>query len=149
MSALRARALDAPVRTFLKSGRPFLGICVGMQLLFERSSEFGAAEGFGALPGEVARFERAPRVPHIGWNRLEPIRAHPFVEGLADEEYAYFLHSYRVPVGAATLTAATHGERFSAIVAQDSVMGTQFHPEKSRSTGLRLLENFIRLADGR
>ncbi len=149
MSALRNRALDGAIRSFLKSGRPFLGICVGMQLLFERSSESGGAEGFGALPGEVARFERAPRIPHIGWNRLEPMRAHPFVEGLADEEYAYFLHSYRVPVGESTLVAATHGERFSAIVARGSIVGTQFHPEKSRSTGLHLLENFIRLADGR
>lgn len=120
-----------------------------MQLLFERSSEFGGAEGFGVLPGEVARFERAPRIPHIGWNRLEPVRAHPFVDGLGGEEYAYFLHSYRAPVGAATLAAATHGERFSAVVAQDSVMGTQFHPEKSQRTGARLLANFIRLAGGR
>jgi glutamine amidotransferase len=147
MAALRSRGLDAAIRAFLESGRPFLGICVGMQLLFERSSEFGGGDGFGVLRGEVARFERAPRVPHIGWNLLEPERAHPFVEGLGEREYAYFLHSYRVPVGPSTVAAATHGERFAAIVAQENVMGTQFHPEKSRQTGLRLLANFIRLTD--
>lgn len=148
MAALRVRGLDEAIRAFIERGRPFLGICVGMQLLFTRSSEFGGADGFGVLRGEVTRFANAPRIPHIGWNRLEPIAAHPFVEGLGESEYAYFLHSYRAPVGPATLAAATHGERFSAIVARESVMGTQFHPEKSRRTGLRLLENFIRLADG-
>lgn len=146
MAALRSRGLDAAVRTFIESGRPFLGICVGMQLLFERSTEFGGAEGFGVFSGEVARFERAPRIPHIGWNLLEPVRAHPFVEGLGANEYAYFLHSYRVPIGASTVAAATHGERFTAIAAQENVMGTQFHPEKSRQSGLRLLTNFIRLS---
>jgi imidazole glycerol-phosphate synthase subunit HisH len=147
MAALRLRGLDGAIRSLIERGRPFLGICVGMQLLFERSSEFGGGEGLGVLAGEVARFERAPRVPHIGWNLLERVRSHPFVEGLGDGEYAYFLHSYRVPVGPSTAAAATHGERFSAVAAQENVMGTQFHPEKSRRSGLRLLENFIALAE--
>ncbi len=148
MDALRARGLDDAILSYLRSGRPFLGICVGMQLLFERSSEFGGSAGFGVFSGDVERFARAPRVPHIGWNLLEPIRAHPFLEGLGRNEYAYFLHSYRARVGPSTVAAATHGERFAAIVAQDNVMGTQFHPEKSRQTGLRLLANFIALARG-
>ena len=134
---------------FAGSGRPFLGICVGMQLLFERSVEHGGAEGFGFFPGAVERFGNVPRIPHIGWNRLEPIARHPFTNGLGDGEYAYFLHSYRAGVGPQTLAAATHGERFSAIVARENVMGTQFHPEKSQRCGLLLLDNFIALAKER
>lgn len=145
MNALRERKLDAAIRTLIERGMPYLGICVGMQILFERSSEFGGADGLGILPGEIARFTRAPRVPHMGWNRLEPVAAHPFVEGIATDEYAYFLHSYCAPVGDATVVAATHGERFAAIVARENVMGTQFHPEKSQRTGAKLLDNFLRI----
>jgi len=114
-----------------------------MQVLFERSTEFGGAEGLGVLSGAVSRFEQAPRVPHMGWNRLERVGEHPLLNGLGADEYAYFLHSYRAPVGPATVAAATHGERFSAVVAQRNVMGTQFHPEKSRETGALLLDNFL------
>ena len=150
MAALRDRALDRAVLMLIKSGRPFLGICVGMQVLFEHSTEFGGADGLGVLRGEVSGFERAPRVPHMGWNRLEPVAAHPFVDGLGEDAYAYFLHSYRVPIGETTVTAATHGERFSAVVATGNVMGTQFHPEKSQKAGRTLLDNFVRIAkDGR
>jgi glutamine amidotransferase len=147
MDALRARGFDRAIHQFVHSGKPFLGICVGMQVLFEESDEFGRCAGLGVLPGAVARFtSAAPRVPHMGWNRLEVLGGHPFVHGLGDEPYAYFLHSYRAPVGADTVAAATHGERFSAIVARANVMGTQFHPEKSRLTGARLIDNFLRLA---
>jgi glutamine amidotransferase len=116
-----------------------------MQILFEGSTEFGGGAGLGLFPGEISRFEAAPRVPHMGWNRLEPLAAHPFVEGLDDADYAYFLHSYRAPVGPTTVVAATHGDRFSAVVARGNVMGTQFHPEKSQHTGAKLLDNFLRL----
>jgi glutamine amidotransferase len=147
MDALRTRHLDDAIRTLIGRERPFLGICVGMQVLFERSTEFGGAEGLGILPGVVSRFEDAPRVPHMGWNGLELLAPdHPFLAGLGPDEYAYFLHSYRAPVGPATVAAATHGERFSAIVARRNVMGTQFHPEKSRECGALLLNNFLRLA---
>jgi glutamine amidotransferase len=158
MDALRSRGLDVAIRALVERDRPFLGICVGMQVLFESSTEFGGSQGLGILPGVVSRFEDAPRVPHMGWNKLEllPPPCHPqerpqgasrrtFTYGLTENEYAYFLHSYRVPVGPATVAAATHGERFSAIVAQRNVMGTQFHPEKSRETGARLLDNFLNL----
>ncbi len=145
MQALRSRGLDDAIRTLIVRGRPFLGICVGMQVLFESSTEFDAGAGLGILPGTVARFERAPRVPHMGWNRLEPLARHPFIGGLGADPYAYFLHSYCAPVGGATVMAATHGQRFSAVVAQGNVMGTQFHPEKSQTTGARLLDNFIGL----
>lgn len=146
MDALRARGLDAAIRRLVERERAFLGICVGMQVLYESSTEFGAGPGLGILPGTVSRFENAPRVPHMGWNQLERVAEHPFLEGIGRDEYAYFLHSYRAPVGPATVAAATHGERFSAIVARRNVMGTQFHPEKSRETGARLLDNFLRLS---
>ena len=146
MHALAERALDSAIREYVAAGRAFLGICVGMQVLFDRSDEFGVTAGLGILPGAVSRFVQAPRVPHMGWNRLELTRTHPFTAGLGADEYAYFLHSYRVPPVADTIAECTHGERFSAIVARDNVMATQFHPEKSQRTGARLLDNFLRFA---
>ena len=146
MQALRQRGLDAAIVRHTAEGKPFLGICVGMQILFEDSDEFGASTGLGILPGHVTRFTAAPRVPHMGWNNLQVTGAHPFVEGLGEEPYAYFLHSYRAPVGPDTVAACTHGERFAAIVARANVMGTQFHPEKSQRTGARLIDTFLRLA---
>lgn len=147
MEALRVRGLDRAIVRAVEAGRPFLGICVGMQILFDGSTEFGATRGLGILRGEVARFAAAPRVPHMGWNTLEPVRDHPFVAHLDEPAYAYFLHSYRAPVTEATVAAATYGDRFSAVVAQRNVMGTQFHPEKSQNTGKRLLENYLQLLE--
>jgi glutamine amidotransferase len=147
MAALRSRGLDAAIRATISAGRPFLGICVGMQLLYEGSDEHGDHAGLGILPGRITRFsDRAPRVPHMGWNSLELLAGHPFVTGLPPDAYAYFLHSYRAPVDAYTLAASEHGERFAAIVAHGNVMATQFHPEKSQTTGALLLDNFIGLA---
>ena len=145
MDALRARGLDRAIGELIANAKPFLGICVGMQILFDASDEFGRTRGLGILRGTVSRFIDVPRVPHMGWNRLEKIGEHPFVAGIGPQEYAYFLHSYRAPVGQDTVAAATHGERFSAVVARENVMGTQFHPEKSQHTGARLLENFLNL----
>jgi len=145
MDALAERGLDRAIRTILDAGRPFLGICVGMQLLYERSAEYGEHRGFGVLPGVVTRFERAPRVPHMGWNQLELVDEHPFVAGLTNGAYAYFLHSYHAAIGASTVAACEYGERFAAIVAQDNLMGTQFHPEKSQATGAFLIDNFLRI----
>lgn len=126
--------------------QPVLGICLGMQLLFESSAE-GDVACLGVLPGRVGRFTPSPgcRIPHMGWNRLEPVRPHPLTAGMSAEAYAYFVHGYRVPEGPWTLAACTHGERFSAIVAQGNFMGAQFHPERSAATGARLLANFARL----
>lgn len=148
MEALRARGLDSAIRASIEDERPFLGICVGMQILFERSLEFGASRGLGILAGQIEPFDRAPRVPHMGWNLLEPIADHPFVAGLGGDAYAYFLHSYRATIGPATAATTEHGERFSSVVAQRNVMGTQFHPEKSQSTGAILLRNFLAIARG-
>ncbi len=146
MQALQKRGLDRAIVRHIESGRAFLGICVGMQVLFEESDEFGASKGLGILRGRISRFTDAPRVPHMGWNRLEITGDHPFVSRLGEDEYAYFLHSYRAPVGGDTVAACSHGERFSAIVARDNIMATQFHPEKSQRTGARLLDNFLRYA---
>ncbi len=146
MHALETRGLDGAIREFIARGKPFLGICVGMQLLYESSLEHGDHAGFGVLPGTVERFRNAPRVPHMGWNSLEVLREHPFLAGLGAGSYAYFLHSYRAGVDASTLAATEHGDRFAAIVARDNVMGTQFHPEKSQTAGAILLDNFLRIA---
>ncbi len=145
MAALRARGLDDAIVRTIAEGRPFLGICVGMQVLYEASDEHGSFAGLGIFGGNVTRFVQAPRVPHMGWNALEFVRDHPFVRGLGPAAYAYFLHSYRADVDAQTLAASVHGERFAAIVARDNVMATQFHPEKSQATGAVLLDNFIAL----
>ena len=143
MDALRERGLDQAVTSLAHSGRPFLGICVGMQVLFESSDEFEGAPGLGLLPGHVRRFVGAPRIPHMGWNDLTIERPHPFVAGLRGGEYAYFLHSYRVADSDATVASCDYGGRFAAIVAHDNVVATQFHPEKSQHTGGRLLDNFL------
>jgi glutamine amidotransferase len=149
MQALAERGLERAIRQHIENGKPFLGICVGMQILFEDSDEFGRAKGLRVLQGHVSRFTAAaPRVPHMGWNDLELCGAHPFLEGLSAQPFAYFLHSYRAPVGPDTVAACTHGDRFSAIVARGNVMGTQFHPEKSQRTGAQLLDNFLRISGG-
>jgi imidazole glycerol-phosphate synthase subunit HisH len=149
IDALRERGLDEAVRETIARGRPFLGICVGMQVLFDSSDEYGGATGLGLLRGEVHRFVRSARVPHMGWNELVIERTHPFVSGLGDGSWAYFLHSYRVEATSDALVASCdYGERFAAIVARDNLMATQFHPEKSRTTGALLLDNFLRIARG-
>ena len=146
IDALRERGLDEAVQAVVGSGKPFLGICVGMQILFESSDEYGGAMGLGVFRGHVRRFTGAPRVPHMGWNDLTIERRHPFVAGLQGGEFAYFLHSYRVADSDATIASADYGGRFAAIVARDNVMATQFHPEKSQRTGGRLLDNFLEIA---
>jgi glutamine amidotransferase len=146
IDAIRERKLDGAIDRAIAAGRPFLGICVGMQVLFDSSDEYGGALGLGILPGEVRRFTGAPRVPHMGWNDLVIERTHPFVDGIASGAWAYFLHSYRVTGADSVVASCEYGERFAAIVARDNVMATQFHPEKSRSTGARLLDNFLRIA---
>ena len=143
MAALVRRGLDVAVRETIAAGKPLLGICVGMQLLYDRSDEYGEHAGLGIFAGGVTRFQDAPRVPHMGWNRLYVEREHPFVRGLPPGSYAYFLHSYRANAGPSTIASAEHGGRFAAIEARDNVMATQFHPEKSGATGAVLLDNFI------
>jgi glutamine amidotransferase len=146
MQALATRGLDTAIRRHVAAGKVFLGICVGMQALFESSDEYGGHAGLGLLRGTVRRFTSSPRVPHMGWNDLAIERQHPFVAGLSGGEYAYFLHSYRVIDSEDVVASARYGERFAAIVARDNLMATQFHPEKSARTGGVLLDNFLRIA---
>lgn len=147
MDELRARGLVDPVREAVQAGIPTLGICVGMQFLFESSDEMGTHEGLGLLKGRVTRFPDQPglKVPHMGWNQLEPTRGSPLTEGIAPGSYAYFVHSYYcAPADPAdTLLTTLYGFRFAAAVQRGNLYGVQFHPEKSQRTGLRLLANFV------
>ncbi len=126
--------------------QPVLGICLGMQLLFDHSEE-GATDCLGILPATVRRLRPAPGlpVPHMGWNQLAPLRDDPILEGIAPGEYVYFVHSYAVPVATLTLATADYGIPVSALVRQGNFWGAQFHPERSAGTGARLLANFLRL----
>ena len=130
------------------SGAPLLGICLGMQLLFESSTEHGGALGLGLLEGAVEPIE-APglKLPHIGWSALLPERTSPLTAGIADGEPFYFVHSLIArPEPEDLIGSAEHGERFAAVVGRDNVFGTQFHPEKSSAAGLRMLGNFATIA---
>jgi glutamine amidotransferase len=129
--------------------RPFLGICVGMQLLAEAGREFETVEGLGWIGGDVAAIMPADaglKIPHMGWNEIEPQSAHPLLAGLAAGVHAYFVHSYHFCLAdPADLVASTdYGGRLAAVIGRDNVAGTQFHPEKSQETGLRLIRNFLR-----
>jgi glutamine amidotransferase len=152
MSALRKQELLEAVREFIKTGRPFLGICVGYQALFERSEEFNScAAGLGIFQGKVVRFsgKTGVKVPQIGWNRLSIVRPEcPIFQGIPSGSYVYFVHSYFPKPADASITATetNYGESFASSVWRDNVYATQFHPEKSQAVGLRLLKNFISLS---
>ncbi|HEV7775461.1 MAG TPA: imidazole glycerol phosphate synthase subunit HisH [Luteibacter sp.] len=126
--------------------QPVLGVCLGMQLLCERSEE-ADVDCLGVIPSRVTRFAEAPgiRVPHMGWNSMRVEAEHPLLAGLDADAYAYFVHSYAVPMGIHTLASADHGGAFSAVIARGNFMGMQFHPERSAATGARLLKNFLAL----
>ena len=144
MQRLRRSGLAGLIPTLRQ---PVLGICLGMQLLFERSAE-GATECLGVLPGTVRRLEatRHRPVPHMGWNQLAELRTDPLLAGIESAEYFYFVHSYAVPACAATLAEVHYGEALSAVVRRDNFWGAQFHPERSAAAGARLLGNFLELA---
>jgi glutamine amidotransferase len=146
MAAIRARGLDELLVERVDAGVPLLGLCLGMQLLFDSSEEHGGATGLGLLTGTVRRL-RAPglKLPHIGWSELRWLRATPLSEGLPDPAYLYHVHSFApAPVDAdLVLARADYGESFPAIVGRGNVFGTQSHPEKSSAHGLRLLANFV------
>jgi glutamine amidotransferase len=146
MGRLTRHGLLAPLRGWLAAGRPYLGICLGLQLLFERSDEDGATM-LGLLPGRVERLVDAPTLPHIGWNQVRRRREHPLLDGIPDGADLYFVHSYAGrPADAAwdgVLADTEHGRPFVSAVAHGPVMGVQFHPERSGEDGLRLLRNFV------
>lgn len=153
MDGLRSSGLDRVVERAAEDGKPMLGLCLGMQLLFEGSDEFGAHSGLGLLRGRVRRFPDTVRVvPHTGWNSVTPARANPLFEGLDASPYFYFVHSYHVEsdddadvIG----TTEYDGVVFPSICARGSLFGAQFHPEKSHTAGLRMLANFAKVVNGR
>jgi imidazole glycerol phosphate synthase glutamine amidotransferase subunit len=151
MAKLDRRGLTDPIRAWLRDGRPFLGICLGLQLLFDGSDEDGATT-LGVLPGRTRRLEDAPTLPHIGWNQVERTHEHPLFDGIDDGADFYFVHSYAggpdPRPGRATgfeLARTTHGRPFTSAVERGSLLGVQFHPERSGADGLRLLRNFVGL----
>jgi imidazole glycerol phosphate synthase glutamine amidotransferase subunit len=148
MARLGSRGLTEPIQTWLRAGRPFLGICLGLQLLFDGSDEDGATT-LGIVPGRTARLDDAPTLPHIGWNQVERTRPHALFDGIGEDADFYFVHSYAgVPDDAADdviLATTEHGTRFISAVARDALLGVQFHPERSGADGLRVLTNFVDL----
>ena len=152
MDRLGAAGLVDPLRDWIAGGRPYLGICLGLQLLFEGSDEDGA-ETFGILSGRTVRLRDAPTLPHIGWNQVERRREHPLFDGIADGADFYFVHSYAGELAAdaheGLLAETRHGRAFASAVALDNVLGVQFHPERSGADGLRLLGNFAALVRAR
>jgi imidazole glycerol-phosphate synthase subunit HisH len=146
MEEIRRRSLVPVLREAVAQGRTLLGICIGMQLLFEESEEHGQHQGLGFLPGRVRRLEGSLPIPHMGWNQLHPTRPHPMLEGIEDGAHVYFVHSYWCDAPAEVVLAETdYGRRFPAIVGRDNVLGVQFHPEKSQEVGLRMVANFVRM----
>jgi glutamine amidotransferase len=155
MAGLRQRHLPAAIQEAVQRGVPFLGICVGMQLMFTEGHEMGIHRGLDLIAGKVTRFPLHNssflipnlKVPHMGWNQLEPAWEHPLLAGVKAGDYAYFVHSYYCDPAAATAVLAwtEYGLPFAAVVGQDNIFGLQFHPEKSQGVGLRILQNFIQI----
>jgi glutamine amidotransferase len=145
MAEIEGRGLLPVLREAVERGTPLFGICIGMQLLFEESEEHGRHRGLGLLPGRVRRFEDGLPVPHMGWNTLRARREHPILEGVADGAHVYFVHSYYCDAPDDVVIAdSDYGRAFPAIVGRGTVLGMQFHPEKSQAVGLRLAANFVR-----
>ncbi|MCL1909924.1 MAG: imidazole glycerol phosphate synthase subunit HisH [Kiritimatiellaeota bacterium] len=147
MANLRAYGLDAAIRSRISDGVPFLGICLGTQILFEHSEEDGGVETLGILPGKVVKFVKRDtfKIPHMGWNEAHQTRPHPLLADIPDKSFFYFVHSYHpAPADESHVVCRTtyNNITFASMVARDNVTATQFHPEKSGETGLRLLRNF-------
>jgi imidazole glycerol-phosphate synthase subunit HisH len=145
---LRESGLDQLVLEAVEQRKPVLGLCVGMQLMFDEGHEFGIHTGLGLIRGRVVRFpESSLRVPQIGWNQIENVKPHPLLDHLSEGTYFYFVHSYHVEteVSETVLAETSYGIRYPSICARGSVCGVQFHPEKSQDAGLRLLANFAAL----
>jgi glutamine amidotransferase len=150
MERLRRRGLDGAIREAVAGGSWYMGICLGLQLLFERSEEDGA-QMLGLLAGDVVLLKDAPRLPHIGWNGIEPVRAHPLLASVRPGAPAYFVHSYvGAPSDPSVVVAETeHGGRFPSVIADGRLLGVQFHPERSGDDGLQILRNAVSLIAGR
>jgi glutamine amidotransferase len=149
MRSLRELGLDEAITTYIASGRPFLGVCMGMQVLMDWSDEDDGQACLGVIPGVVRRLDVQLKVPHMGWNAVRQRLTHPLWEGIPDQSYFYFVHSYVVAAPDGVEAGVTdYGRPFPSALARANVFGTQFHPEKSGSVGLRLYSNFVRWALG-
>ncbi len=144
MDSLESKRMIDPLREQITGGKPFLGICLGLQALYESSEEAPDRAGFGLLPGRVKRFEGVFKVPHLGWSQLEIRHADGLFEGVPNGSFAYFCHSYYGPVTAETTVMTEYGQDFAAALRVGSVYAVQFHPEKSGDVGLKVLENFLK-----
>ena len=148
MANLSARGMDRALTEYARSGRPVLGVCLGMQLMAEASEESESVAGLGWVPGRVVAFQpkEGVKVPHMGWNSLQIVQDHPAIRGIEDGSDAYFVHSYHFVCADERNVVANseHGVPFTAILAHDNLVGMQFHPEKSQAVGLTLIGNFVR-----
>ncbi|MCG2720827.1 MAG: imidazole glycerol phosphate synthase subunit HisH [Thermodesulfovibrionales bacterium] len=144
MRNLDALSLIEPIAKSIASGKPYLGICLGLQLLFTESEEFGNYKGLDILPGKVVRFRIDLKVPHMGWNTVSLLKRPPIFEDIPDNSYVYFVHSYFVAPADPAVTAGMteYGISFTSMIWKENIVATQFHPEKSQETGLRILRNF-------
>lgn len=145
MRSMDELGLREPVIEKIRSGVPFLGICVGLQCLFEASEESPGSRGLGIFRGVVERFKGEVRVPHMGWNSVQKVRSTRLLSGLEEEPFAYFAHSFHAPVVEATAATCTYSVSYSALIEKDNVHAVQFHPEKSGRVGLQVMKNFIEL----
>lgn len=145
MRALDGFHLREPLIERIHAGVPFLGICIGLQCLFEASEESPGSKGLGLFSGSIKRFQGDVRVPHMGWDSLCRLKPSRLLEGLDSEPFTYFAHSYYAPVAAATSASCTYSTPYSAMIEQDNVYAVQFHPEKSGPVGLRVVRNFIEI----
>ncbi len=150
MAGLRKLGLEGPIKGYIAEGRPFLGVCIGLQVLFSGTEEGGWNECLGIIPGAVRKFSPGLKVPHMGWNQVKQKFAHPIFAGIADEANFYFVHSYYVEPEDRSLVAGTtdYGVTFCSVIARENLVATQFHPEKSGEVGLKIYDNFIRIALG-
>jgi glutamine amidotransferase len=144
MNRLRLAGLDTLIPTL---EQPLLGVCLGMQLLFDRSEE-GPANCLGLIPGNIGKLQSAPGlpVPHMGWNQLRQVKPDPLLDGVSGLDYVYFVHSFAAAAGSATVAVTEYGTPFTAVVRRDNFCGTQFHPERSGVVGARILANFLKAA---
>jgi imidazole glycerol phosphate synthase glutamine amidotransferase subunit len=145
LRALDDRRLRSPLLDVIRQGTPFLGICLGLQALFESSEEAPALQGLALFPGTVSRFPPHARVPHMGWNELERRHSSRLLAGLQDRPYVYFAHSYYAPVVGQTVASCTYETSYTAVLEHENIFGVQFHPEKSGPAGLEIMRNFVEL----
>ncbi len=145
MRAIDAMRLRDPILEYVRGGRPFFGICVGMQGLFESSAEAEGVAGFGIIPGRLQRFGAEARVPHMGWNEIRPVPDSRLLANIGARPFVYFANSYYAPVVPEAAATCEYTVDFSAAIERDNVFGVQFHPEKSGPLGLAIMNNFVRL----